>query len=164
MGGTADRQSWTAAASVGQSGGMESSPLDGLAAAQGHGLRELLVLAGEEARRLGHHYVGTGHVAVAAIQMSAEESSVVDARSRLEGLLGRGSAQADDPLQATPRLIQLVSECRAASETDDADASHVLSAIRPGWSRPWHRRSWRSNRSHVPEVPFAIEPPQGRLP
>ena len=111
-------------------GGMESSPLDGLAAAQGHWLRELLALAGEEARRLGHHYVGTGHVAVAAIQMSADEGSVVDARSRLESLLGRGSAQADDPLQATPRLIQLVSECRAASETDDADASHVLSAIR----------------------------------
>ena len=62
--------------------------------------------------------------------MSADEGSVVDARSRLEGLLGRGSAQADDPLWATPRLVRLVGECRAASETDDVGASDVLRAIR----------------------------------
>lgn len=104
--------------------------MEALAEAHGHRLRELLGLAGEEARRLGHHYVGTRHVAVAALQLSADEGSVVDARSRLEGLLGRGSAQADDPLWATPRLVQLVSECRAASETDDVGASDVLSTIR----------------------------------
>jgi hypothetical protein len=62
--------------------------------------------------------------------MSADEGSFVDARSRLEGFLGRGTAQADDPLWATPRLVHLVGECRAASETDDVGASDVLRAIR----------------------------------
>ena len=104
--------------------------MEALAEVQGHRLRELLGLAGGEARKLGHHYVGTGHLAVAALEMLAEGGSVGGARSRLEGLLGRGSAQADDPLQATPRLIQLVDACRAASGTADADASDVLSAIR----------------------------------
>lgn len=104
--------------------------MEALTEAQGHELRELLGLAGEEARRLGHHYVGTRHVAVAVLQMLADDRLVVGARSRLEELLGRGSAQADDPLWATPRLVHFVSECRAASETDDVGASAVLSAIR----------------------------------
>ena len=105
-------------------------PLEALAEAQGKQLRKLLGLAAEEARSLGHHYVGTRHVAVAVLQMLADDGSAVDARSRLEGLLGRGSAEVDDPLWATPRLVQFVSECRAGSETDDVGAADVLSAIR----------------------------------
>jgi ATP-dependent Clp protease ATP-binding subunit ClpA len=110
---------------------MGLTPMEALAGGQGGRLQELLGMAGEEARSLGHHFVGTGHVALAALRMSVEdESSVVGARSRLEELLGRGSAQADDQLQPTPRLIQLVEECRATSGADDADASNVLTAIR----------------------------------
>lgn len=105
--------------------------MEALAEGQGHRLQELLGVAGEEARNLGHHFVGTGHVALAALRISAEdESSVVGSRSRLEELLGRGSAQAGDQLQPTPRLIQLVEECRAVSGANDADASNVLNAIR----------------------------------
>jgi hypothetical protein len=110
---------------------MGVSPMEALAEDQGQRLRELLGMAGEEARGLGHHFVGTGHVALAAIRMSVEDGSfVVDARSRLEGLLGRGSAEAGDPLRPTPRLIQLVEECCAGSGTDDAGATDVLTTIR----------------------------------
>ena len=105
--------------------------MEALAEGQGQRVQELLGMAAQEAQGLGHHFVGTGHVALAAIRMSVEdESFVVDARSRLEGLLGRGSAQAADPLRPTPRLIQLVKECRAASGTDDAGATDVLTTIR----------------------------------
>ena len=105
--------------------------MEALAEGQGRLLQELLGIAGEEARNLGHHFVGTGPVALAALRMSVEdESSVVGARSRLEELLGRGSAQADDQLQPTPRLTQLVEECRAVSGAHDAGASDVLNAIR----------------------------------
>jgi hypothetical protein len=105
--------------------------MEALAEGQGRRLQELLRIASEEARSLGHHFVGTGHVALAALRMSVDgESSVVGARSRLEGLLGRGSAQAGDPLQPTPRLMQLIDECRAASGADDADATDVLTTIR----------------------------------
>jgi hypothetical protein len=110
---------------------MEPSPMEALAEGQGRRLQELLGIAGEEARNLGHHFVGTGHVALAALQMSVkDELSVVGARSRLEELLGRGSALEDDPLQPTPRLIQLVEECRAHSGADDAGAADVLTTIR----------------------------------
>jgi len=105
--------------------------MEAVAQRQGQRLQELLGMAAQEAQGLGHHFVGTGHVALAAIRMSVEdESLVVDARSRLEGLLGRGSAQAADPLQPTPRLVRLVEECRAASGTDDAGATDVLITIR----------------------------------
>ena len=105
--------------------------MEAFAEGQGRRLQELLGIAGEEARNLGHHFVGTGHGALAALQMSVEdEASVIDARSRLEELLGRGSAQADDQLQPTPRLTQLVEECRAVSGAKDADVSDVLTAIR----------------------------------
>ena len=122
-------QSWTGAVPVGHSEGMEM-PLEALAEPQGHRLRELLGLAGDEARRLGHHYVGTRHVAVAALHMSGEEGAVVDARSRLEGLLGRGTAQADDPLWATPGLVRLVQRVSCLEADDDLVASDLLSAIR----------------------------------
>jgi hypothetical protein len=110
---------------------MEVSPMKALDEDQGPRLRELLGMAAQEAQGLGHHFVGTGHVALAAIRMSVEdEALIVDARSRLEGLLGRGSAEAADPVQPTPRLIRLVEECRAASRTDDAGATDVLTTIR----------------------------------
>ena len=131
MGCGRESRSWTAAGLVGQSGGMGPSLMEALAEGQGSRLQELLGIAGDEARGLGHHFVGTGHVALAALRMSVEdESSVVGARSRLEELLGRGSAREDDPLQPTPRLIQLVEECRAASGADDAGAADVLTTIR----------------------------------
>jgi len=109
---------------------MENTSLDSLAEDQAGPLQELLRLAADEARRLGHHFVGTGHAAVAAVQLSGEQgSSVVEARSRLEELVGRGTAEECDRLQATPRLVQLVRECGAASGTDGLLATiHRLDA------------------------------------
>src|SRR5947209_7759481 len=108
-----------------------TTSLESLANGQGPELQDLLRIAGSEAARLGHHFVGTGHLALAAIQGSPEYlADLAEARSRLEGTLGRGTAAPSDPLQATPRLTQLVEECRETSGTDDADASDVLKSIR----------------------------------
>jgi hypothetical protein len=105
--------------------------LDSLANGQGPELQELLRLAGEEAERLGHHFVGTGHIALAAIQRSPEDfPNLAEARSRLERNLGRGTAEASDPLQTTPRLARFAEQCRQTSGTDDPGASDVLATIR----------------------------------
>lgn len=106
-----------------------SRRLDVVAAALLEPLRTLLFEAGEEARSLQHRYVGTGHLAVAAISAGdATEGvpSVEVARERLEALLGRGTADNSSPPELTPRAMQLLAECRSGNDP----VANVLPALR----------------------------------
>lgn len=95
--------------------------------------RQLLLDAGQEARRLGHRWVGTNHLAIAAISASHSNllksvPSAALARARLEDLLGRGSAQESDPLQITPGALRLLEQCQEEAG-GDFSPEDVLDAV-----------------------------------
>ncbi len=114
--------------------------LDLVASTLPDALRALLLDAGEEARSLQHHYVGTGHLAVAAIragEVKEDLPSARVARDRLEGLLGRGTSDSSASPQLTPRAMQALDVCRGGSDPvadllpalrtlDASVANHIL--------------------------------------
>jgi hypothetical protein len=76
------------------------------------------MVAAEEARNFQHRYVGTGHLAVAALRAGATEKgenahlpSPDVARDRLLRLLGRGTLEAGVAPALTPRAVRLVAAC-----------------------------------------------------
>jgi ATP-dependent Clp protease ATP-binding subunit ClpC len=74
--------------------------------------RQVVVLAQDEARELGHGYIGTEHIllglireghGVAAKALEAMDVSLPAIREQVEEIIGRGSVERPDPIPFTPR-------------------------------------------------------------
>src|SRR5437764_2984 len=96
--------------------------------------RQVLLQAGDEARRLSHRWVGSAHLAIAVVSMTRAESagplpSLPVARTRLEDKLGRGSARESDPLQVTPEALRILEQTQAASSDDTFSVQKMLGII-----------------------------------
>jgi ATP-dependent Clp protease ATP-binding subunit ClpC len=79
--------------------------------------RKAVVLAQEEARLLGHNYVGTEHVLLglvregegfAARALAAMQISLVDIRREVEAIIGKGQAAPQGHLPFTPRAKKVL--------------------------------------------------------
>jgi ATP-dependent Clp protease ATP-binding subunit ClpC len=79
--------------------------------------RQVVVLAGEEARRLGHNFVGTEHLllgivaerqGVAVRVLEALGISLDDVRERVEQLVGRGGHEEAGKIPFTPRAKKVL--------------------------------------------------------
>jgi ClpA/ClpB-like protein len=101
--------------------------------------RQVVVLAQEEARRLGHHYVGTEHILVgllrnreglAADVLESFELGVDEVRERIVHIVGRGDEDVSPgELPLTPRakkVLQLSAKSARALGQDSVGTEHVL--------------------------------------
>jgi hypothetical protein len=79
--------------------------------------RRVIVLAQEESRLLGHNYIGTEHIllglihegeGVAAQTLASLGISLVDVRTEVEEIIGRGSAPAAGHIPFTPRAKKVL--------------------------------------------------------
>ena len=79
--------------------------------------RRVVVLAQEEARDLGHNYIGTEHIllgllreqeGVAARALEALGVSLEAARQQVQEIIGKGEGMADGPIPFTPRAKKVL--------------------------------------------------------
>jgi ATP-dependent Clp protease ATP-binding subunit ClpA len=100
----------------------------------------VVMLAQEEARRLGHNYVGSeqlllGIVAdtgIAGKQLSDQQVTLAEARKVVEKQIGRGSGFVAVEIPFTPRAKQILVQARNQAYANGAnmiDAEHILLAL-----------------------------------
>ncbi|MGH3444813.1 MAG: Clp protease N-terminal domain-containing protein [Nocardioidaceae bacterium] len=105
----------------------------------GPGLRRCLEVAEQEARLLGHRYIGTEHLLLSLLMPGCRVVGLLaeagvgldDARARTVGIVGRGKGSPAERLPLTPRSHKTLElAVRAAdSHEQQAEAVHLLLAL-----------------------------------
>jgi ATP-dependent Clp protease ATP-binding subunit ClpC len=125
--------------------------------------RQVLVIAGDEARALRHDHIGTEHLLLGLLReegggapaiLRSLDLTAQGARAEAIELVGYGDADAASQMRLTPRLVR--APALAAGEADrlgraDADTEHVPLALivdAPPPDRRSRRRDARGNGPH----------------
>ncbi len=101
----------------------------------------LLAAAAEEARRLGHNYIGTEHLFIASTKVESGSTASLlrraglnprTVRNEIRREIGTGEGAADDILPLTPRaemVLSLAIFMADREESEEVEESHVLLAL-----------------------------------
>lgn len=105
------------------------------------GAKETLFLAAEEARRVGHNFIGTEQLLLGLIAYKSSPIKRVFDRARIElesvrlqvdKVIGRGPGHVDENIPLTPRVKKVLEDARRQArerKADKIDEGHILLAL-----------------------------------